>query len=174
MKYMPRCHFGTFPIFTKTSYREISRILETARFAWGLEMIVSVWTLTGISAARPVKFQRNWAPSNKNSGASSLHEILRYSIFSRVIGIRPDPMSFHQAIMGDLCYAKESFRVPSLIRLINYTWRFLNIIDLIDRIKIWSAMVILTPSMRWFHHSAHIKSIAWLLMPWLLVSPGHQ
>ena len=58
----------------KTSYRQISRRLETARF--DVITIVSLRNLTGISAEVPVRFQSDWINLNPNLVAWRLREIL--------------------------------------------------------------------------------------------------
>ena len=74
-------HQGLYSLSGKTSYRQISRSLEAARL--DVTIIVSLWNLTGISAALlraaevPVKFQSDWKSLNPNLVASRLHEILR-------------------------------------------------------------------------------------------------
>ena len=63
----------------KMSYRQISWDLEATRL--GIIMIVSLWNLTGMSAAAlssaaaevPVKFQSDWNGLHPNLAASRLH-----------------------------------------------------------------------------------------------------
>ena len=66
---------GLYSLSGKTSYRQISWSLEATRL--DVIMIISLWKLTCISAALPVKFQSDWESLNPNFGASRLHEILR-------------------------------------------------------------------------------------------------
>ena len=63
---------GLYSLSGKTSYRQISWSLEAARL--DVAMVVSLWNLTGTSAA---KFQSDWKSLNPNLAASRLHEILR-------------------------------------------------------------------------------------------------
>ena len=72
-------HLGLlYSISGRTSYRKISWSLEAARL--DVIMIVSLWDVTGISAALPkvpVKFYSDWKSLNSNIAASRLREILR-------------------------------------------------------------------------------------------------
>ena len=66
---------GIYSLRGETSYRQISRSLETASL--GVVMIVSLWKLTGIGSGA-VKFQSDWSQSlNCNLAASRIHEIWR-------------------------------------------------------------------------------------------------
>ena len=66
-----------YSVSGKTSYRQISWRLEAARL--DVEIVVSLWNLTGTSAVAqvPAKFQSDWKSLNPNLAASRLHEILR-------------------------------------------------------------------------------------------------
>ena len=69
-------NLGLYSLSGKTSYRQISWSLEAARL--DVALVVSLWNLTGTSAAQvPAKFQSDWKSSNPNLTASRLHEILR-------------------------------------------------------------------------------------------------
>ena len=63
----------------KASYRQISWSLEAARL--DVAMVVSLWNLTGTSAAALPRYQPNFRAIGKslnpNLAASRLHEILR-------------------------------------------------------------------------------------------------
>ena len=67
-----RCLQGLYQISGRTSYRKIKGSLEIARL--GVVMIVSLWNLTGISAAL---LQSDWKSINMDFAASRPHEILR-------------------------------------------------------------------------------------------------
>ena len=72
-----RC-LGLYSLSGKTSYCQISRSLEAARL--GVIMIVSLWNLTGISAAVLPRCLSNFKAIeslNPNLATSRLHEILR-------------------------------------------------------------------------------------------------
>ena len=65
-----------YSLSSKTTYRQISWSLKATRL--DAIMIVSLWNLTGSSAAEvPVEFQSDWKSLNKNLAASRLYEILR-------------------------------------------------------------------------------------------------
>ena len=74
-----RICLGLYSLSGKTSYRQISRSLEPARL--GVIMIVSLWNLSGISAAVLPRCLSNFRAMgqvlNSNLAASRLHEILR-------------------------------------------------------------------------------------------------
>ena len=67
---------GLYSLSGKTSYRQISWSLEASRL--DVAMVVSLWKLTGSSAAEvPAKFHSDWKSLDPNLAASRLHEILR-------------------------------------------------------------------------------------------------
>ena len=73
---LPRAVPLLYSLSGKTSYRQISWSLEAA----GLDvaMVVSLWNLTGTSAAALPRYLPNFIAIGKaNLAASRLHEILR-------------------------------------------------------------------------------------------------